>query len=79
MKSLGAYEAKTHFTQLLRAVEKGKSVTITKHGIPVAILSPVGAQQKRSHADRVIEELLNFRKGRTLGVSVRQVIESGRR
>ena len=40
MKSVGSYEAKTHLPRLLSRVEKGETITITKRGKPVAILSP---------------------------------------
>ena len=40
MKSVGSYEAKTQSPLLLGRVEKGESITITKHGKPVAVLSP---------------------------------------
>jgi prevent-host-death family protein len=43
MKSVGSYEAKTHLPRLLSQVEKGETITITKRGKPVAVLSP--AQQ----------------------------------
>ncbi len=39
--SVGAYEAKTHFSELLEKVEAGEEITITKHGTPVARLVPV--------------------------------------
>ncbi|MHB1165816.1 MAG: type II toxin-antitoxin system Phd/YefM family antitoxin [Candidatus Nanopelagicales bacterium] len=38
---VGAFEAKTHLSELLARVEAGESVTITKHGRPVARLVPV--------------------------------------
>jgi prevent-host-death family protein len=55
MKSVGSYEAKTHLPRLLTQVEKGETITITKRGKPVAILSPV---QRHSQRDirKVIEE-----------------------
>ncbi len=34
MKSVGAYEAKTHLPELLSEVAAGQSVVITKHGVP---------------------------------------------
>ena len=43
MKSVGSYEAKTHLPRLLSQVEKGETITITKRGKPIAVLSP--AQQ----------------------------------
>ena len=40
MKSIQASEAKTHFLRLLDEVERGESVTITRHGKPVARVIP---------------------------------------
>ncbi len=37
---IGAYEAKTNLNRLLDEVAGGEAVTITKHGVPVAVLSP---------------------------------------
>lgn len=38
MKTLGAYEAKTHLSRLLDEVERGEGFVITRHGRPVAVL-----------------------------------------
>lgn len=40
MRKIQASAAKTHFTQLLDAVEEGESVVITRHGRPIARLTP---------------------------------------
>jgi len=40
MEAVGAHEAKTHLPRLLDDVAAGKSVVITKHGVPVARLVP---------------------------------------
>lgn len=40
MKHFGAFEAKTHFSELLREVMNGEKFTITKHGIQVAMIVP---------------------------------------
>ena len=37
MKSVGSYEAKTHLPRLLSQVEKGETITITRHGKPIAV------------------------------------------
>jgi prevent-host-death family protein len=42
MKTVGSYEAKTHLPRLLDDVAAGETVLITKHGLPVAKLVPVG-------------------------------------
>jgi len=79
MKTVGAYEAKTHLSQLLERVAKGEKITITKHGIPVAILQPPDASKKAAVGD-IIDQLKRFRSGHRLkGVSIREMIEEGRR
>jgi len=75
---IGAYEAKTHLPALLERVARGEQITITKHGKPIARLVPIG----RPNPDRrreAVERLMEFSKGRTLGVPVKQLIEEGRR
>jgi prevent-host-death family protein len=42
MSTVTAYEAKTHLPRLLREVERGGRIVITRHGKPVAELVPVG-------------------------------------
>ena len=41
MREVGAFEAKTHLSELLAAVEAGETVRITRRGKAVAVLSPV--------------------------------------
>jgi prevent-host-death family protein len=80
MKSVGSYEAKTHLPQLLSQVEKGESITITKHGKPIAVLSPAQPVPQRD-VKAVIAEFRAYSKqqSRTLGgLSVREMIEEGR-
>lgn len=76
---MGAYEAKTHLPQLLERVARGERITITKHGVPVATLQPADST-KRMTASDTIDQLKKFRKGRRLdGLSLRELIEEGRR
>ena len=44
MRQVGAYEAKTHLPRLLDEVAAGATITITKHGVPVALLVPPTAR-----------------------------------
>lgn len=37
---IGAFDAKTHLSALLDRVEAGETITITRHGKPVALLTP---------------------------------------
>ena len=41
MVSVGSYEAKTRLAELLRLVEEGERITITRHGKPVALLARI--------------------------------------
>ena len=74
--TVGAYEAKTHLARLLEEVAAGTVVTITKHGRPVAKLVPADAPLPEPES--VIRELRAFRQGKTLGGSLRDLIEEGR-
>ncbi len=79
MIKVGSYEAKTHLPKLLEKAAKGERITITKHGVPVVVLTPAAPERKKT-ASRIIEELRNFRKNHTLGdVSLRELIAEGRR
>ena len=48
MEGIGAYEAKTHLPKLLDRVARGESLTITRHGKPVAKLVPVAGDRERA-------------------------------
>lgn len=79
MAIAGAYEARKHFAQLLERVAKGERITITKHGVPVATLQPADLGRKRPVRD-IIEQLKLFGRGHRLdGLSIREMVEKGRR
>ena len=79
MKSIGAYEAKTHLPELLARVAKGEKITITKHGVPVATLQPANAE-KKTPVREIIDQMKRFRSEHRLGgLSIRAMIEEGRR
>jgi prevent-host-death family protein len=79
MESVGAYEAKTQLSKLLERVMKGERITITKHGVPVAILQPPDPG-KSTNIKTVISEILRYRAKHSLrGHSLKDLIEEGRR
>ena len=79
MKTVGAYEARTHLSKLLNEVSRGERITITRHGVPVAILAPC-EEGKQIDYEKVWEEFSKLRKGRTLGdLTIREMIDEGRR
>ena len=79
MEKVGAYEAKTHLPKLLERVLKGERITITKHGIPIAMLQSPDPE-KAVDTQSVIAEIRKLRNKHSLnGLSIREMIEEGRR
>jgi len=79
METVGAYEAKTHLPKLLERVLKGERITITKHGVPVAVLQPPDPE-KTTDTKSIIAELRKLRDKHTLdGLSIPEMIKEGRR
>jgi prevent-host-death family protein len=77
---VGAYEAKTHFSELLERVERGEEVTITRHGAPVAKLVPLRQIATPDQRRAAIEAMQRAAKGRSLGgLRVKDLIAEGRR
>lgn len=83
MKSIGSYEAKTHLPRLLNQVEQGETITITKRGKPIAVLSPAPEQPKRD-VKAVIAEFRAFSRQHAHTrepvsiAEIREMIEEGR-
>jgi len=80
MNSIGSFEAKTHLSALLDRVAKGETITITRHGVPAAMLMPVtGAGTGPNHGE-IVEGMRALRRRVKPGrLSVREMIEEGRR
>jgi len=79
MDTIGAFEAKTHLSALLDRVADGERITITRHGMPVAMLVPITTGPQMTPA-AAAERLRALRRGVTLsGGSLRDLIEEGRR
>ncbi len=78
--TVGAFDAKTHFSQLLERVAGGEEVTITRHGAPVARLVPVKPKRgtrRRQAAVEAMRELANS--NRLRGLRLKDLINEGRR
>jgi prevent-host-death family protein len=60
MQSVGTYEVKTKLPTLLERVRRGESFTITRHGIPVAMLTKP-TEDQFPDAKKAIEGLLAMR------------------
>ena len=57
MQRIGASEARRHLPRLLDRVAQGESLTITRHGKPVARLIPVAHDRERAQeaAARIVD------------------------
>jgi prevent-host-death family protein len=70
--------AKTHFSQLLDEVERGKTIVILRHGKPVARLVPDEDARRRRHReawDR-LGKLGDEIRARNGGLTVEEIISS---
>jgi prevent-host-death family protein len=79
MKTVGAFDAKTHLNELLQRASKGETIQITRRGIPVAKLSPPDSGRKED-GHILAASIRQLRRGATLGkLSIRELIDEGRR
>lgn len=79
MKTVGAFEAKTHLSSLLEEVAGGEEILITRHGRPLARLVPVNSNGRERRIE-AIARLRSFAAGRRLnGLSVQELRDEGRR
>lgn len=79
MEKIGAYQAKTHLPRLIEKVQEGEEIIITKHGVPVAVLKPY-EPEKIVDTKEVIKDLHQFREKNTLGeITIREMIDEGRK
>jgi prevent-host-death family protein len=82
--TVGAFEAKAKFSELLERVRQGAEITITKHAKPVARLVPFD-KPGRVDLTRLFHDLDEFRARHPLNpkglekLSYRDLIEGGRR
>ena len=67
METVGAYHAKTHLPKLIDRVQKGERITITKHGVPVAVLQPPDTE-KRSISNQLLMSWVNSGTSIVLGI-----------
>ena len=72
--SMGAFEAKTHFSRVLNRVEQGETIAITRHGHKVARLVPV-EQDGRDQAKAAMKSILS-RRDRLGKASLEDLIET---
>ena len=81
MKTVGSFEAKTHFSHLITLVEAGEEIIITRRGIAVAkLVTMPNPQSRKKNLKHAADDIRALRKGLRLdGVTIRELIEDGRR
>ena len=80
MSIIGAYDAKTRFSELLERVVGGEEITITRHGTPVARLIPIrptASAESRREAILAMRELAS--RNRLDGLQIKDLIAEGRK
>ena len=82
METVGSYHAKTHLPQLLARVEHGETITITRHGKPIARLVPAGSTTAQPNvAEELSRPWLAFRRKKVRRLvaylSVRDLMNEG--
>ena len=74
MREIQASDAKTHLPQLLDDVERGESLVITRHGRPIARLTPE-VDRRREETDQAITAITALRR-RTGKVTVAELLSA---
>lgn len=82
--TIGAFEAKTRFSELLEQVRQGAEIVITKHERPVARLVPMDRRTKGDWGE-LFRQMDEFRSRHPLNpeglekLTYRDLIDAGRR
>ncbi|GHV87484.1 antitoxin [Spirochaetia bacterium] len=75
--NIGAFEAKTHFSEIIEDVQRGKDFIITKRGKPVAKIIPFS----ESTIDRkgIVKILAAYQSASKVPFDIKEAIKSGRK
>lgn len=80
MASIGISKAKTHLPELLNRVARGERITITRYGVPAAVLIPVEETQCELTHKEIVKRMRTLRKRvKPDQMSVREMIQEERR
>jgi prevent-host-death family protein len=74
---IGTFEAKTHFSEIIKAVQSGKDYTITKRGKPVALISPYNSSNNLRK--NIVKRLSSYRNINSEPLNIKKAIEEGQR
>ncbi len=79
ISEVGAFEAKTHLSELLRETERGRSFVICRRGKAVARLVPLGDKGTSPDFAKLSASFREIRKHISGRIKVRELVENGRR
>ena len=76
MNKMQATEAKARFAELLRIVERGETVVITRHGRAVACMTPAHEAEREDYSEAVARFRRRRKKWGLVGMSVEEIIQA---
>ena len=80
MTTVNAIDARAHFSDLLNRVARGEKITITRHGVAVALLVSVEQKVSKLTLREIVEGMRALRKRvKPRRLSVREMVAEGRR
>jgi len=77
--TIGAFDAKTHLSQLLEEVQNGNEITITKRGKPIARLIPFRKEKNNESIKVILETFDTIRESVKGKVNIKSYIAEGRK
>ena len=78
MREVQATKAKAHFAELLRTVEYGETVAITRHGRAIAHLIPAQDQEYARRKEAVVRFRNRRRRWRRIEMSTEEILAARR-
>ena len=79
MKTIGLFEAKQKLSELVERASSGEQIGITRRGKLAAVLSPARREVDLKHVFENIERIRIRSKPLPKGMTVKNLIEEGRR
>lgn len=82
MTTVGAFAAKTHFSELLQKARNGEEITITYHGEPVVQMIPCSHSKSERHKrEEIIQKIKEIGERNSLGnnTSLKELVTEGRK
>lgn len=79
MKSIGLFEAKQKLSELVERASEGERIGITRRGKLAAFLVPAHSEESLKEAFERIERIRMRAKPLPKGVTIKDLIEEGRR